>query len=290
MTVGVLVVGPSVVAPAINPAPEGSPPWFPFLFITIACGAISGFHGLVSGGTTSKQVANWTDAKPIGFGSMLGEGLLALLATLAVASGFENTGAWHVHYSSWGAANGLTAKINAFVLGAGKFLQGLNISKDVSETVIAVLIISFAATSLDTASRIQRYIISEIGEAIQVRTLQNRFVAGIIAIGSAYFLMMSGDGGKGGLKLWPLFGATNQMLAGLSLIVLSIYLKKIRKNYLVFLVPAFLIISFTLIALVMNASNFYVTQNYFLLTISLLLLVIQSFVIFEGIRVFRRLI
>ena len=83
MSLGVVVVSPVVVAPAINPHPEGAPPWFPFLFITIACGAISGFHGLVSGGTTS-QVKKFKDAKPIGYGSMLGEGLLALLATLAV--------------------------------------------------------------------------------------------------------------------------------------------------------------------------------------------------------------
>ena len=159
----------------------------------------------VSGGTTSKQVSNWKDAKPVGYGSMLGEGLLALLATVAVATGFDSPGAWHDHYSSWGAANGLTAKINAFVMGAGGFLQGLNIPKDMSETVIAVLIISFAATSLDTASRIQRYIISEIGEATKIKPLENRYVASAIAISSAYFLMMSGDGGKGGLKLWHSF-------------------------------------------------------------------------------------
>ena len=127
--------------------PPGAPPWFPFLFITIACGAISGFHGLVSAGTTSKQVKRWRDAKPIAYGGMLGEGLLAILATLAVASGFKSRAAWHAHYSSWGAANGLSAKINAFVTGAGGFLEGLGISSEISHTVIAVLIISFAATS-----------------------------------------------------------------------------------------------------------------------------------------------
>ena len=78
MSLGVIVVSPTVVAPAINPNPEGAPPWFPFLFITIACGAISGFHGLVSGGTTSKQVKKFKDAKPIGYGSMLGEGSFSI--------------------------------------------------------------------------------------------------------------------------------------------------------------------------------------------------------------------
>ena len=288
MSVGVFVVSPMVVAPTINTNPVGAPPWFPFLFITIACGAISGFHGLVSGGTTSKQVNQWKDAKPIGYGSMLGEGLLALLATVAVATGFDSPGAWHQHYSSWNAANGLSAKINAFVLGAGSFLEGLGISKDISQTVIAVLIISFAATSLDTASRIQRYIISEIGEAIKFKPLENRFVASFLAVGSAYFLMISGDSGKGGLKLWPLFGATNQMLAGLTLIVLSAYLFKNKKNGYVFLVPASFVIILTSIALLMNTFDFYQTGNYFLTILSAVLLTIQFFVVIIGVKSMRK--
>ena len=88
MSLGVIIVSPEVVAPIINPEPKGAPSWFPFLFITIACGAISGFHGLVSGGTTSKQVKNFKDAKVIGYGSMIGEGLLALLAHLPFVRDF----------------------------------------------------------------------------------------------------------------------------------------------------------------------------------------------------------
>ncbi len=288
MSIGVFVVGPTVVAPALNPTPEGAPPWFPFLFITIACGAISGFHGLVSGGTTSKQVSNWKDAKPIGYGSMLGEGLLALLATVAVATGFDSPGAWHDHYSSWNAANGLSAKINAFVLGASGFLQGLHIPREISETVIAVLIISFAATSLDTASRIQRYIISEIGDALKIKPFKNRFIASAVAVGSAYLLMLSGDSGKGGLKLWPLFGATNQMLAGLSLTVMGIYFMKKKKNANIFFLPAFFIVLMTLLALGMNTLSFYNQHNYFLMAIAIALLLIQVIVLFEGLRLVKR--
>lgn len=284
MVAGVFVVSPVVVAPVINPSPIGAPPWFPFLFITIACGAISGFHGLVSGGTTSKQVNTWADAKPIGYGSMLGEGLLALLATVAVATGFDSPGAWHNHYSSWNAANGLTAKINAFVMGAGGFLQGLGIPQHISETVIAVLIISFAATSLDTACRIQRYIISEIGESINFNPLKNRFFASFLAVLSAYALMMSGDSGKGGLNLWPLFGATNQMLASLSLLVLGVYLKRNKKSAGYFTIPAGLIIFVTLVALCFNTYNFYQAKNFFLMAISSVLLLIELLVVKEGIN------
>jgi carbon starvation protein len=287
MSLGVLIVSPDVVAPALNLNPKGAPPWFPFLFITIACGAISGFHGLVSGGTTSKQVKKFKDAKPIGYGSMLGEGLLALLATLAVCTGFSDSGHWHDHYSSWSAANGLTAKINAFVLGAGGFLSGLGIPENISQTVIAVLIISFAATSLDTACRIQRYIISELGESFSIKPLKNRFLSGGLAVGTAFLLMISGDQGKGGLSLWPLFGATNQMLACLSLIVISVWLKKRGKNSLYFLVPALIILIVTSIALTFNLFKFFEAENYFLTIISLILLVIEFFIASLSVKIFR---
>ena len=284
MTIGVFVVSPKTVAPAFNLTPVGAPPWFPFLFITIACGAISGFHGLVSGGTTSKQVQRWKDAKPIGYGSMLGEGLLALLATVAVSTGFSSAADWHHHYANWNAANGLSAKINAFVLGAGGFLNGLGISSHISQTVIAVLIISFAATSLDTACRIQRYIISEIGESFSISFLKNRFSSSAIAVISAFFLMISGDGGKGGLKLWPLFGAANQMLASLSLLVLSVYLIRAKKNAKVFLIPALIIIIITTLALILNLINFYQGNNYFLAVLAVILIGIEILVVVEGIK------
>jgi carbon starvation protein len=287
MSLGVLLTSPDVVAPALNLSPEGAPPWFPFLFITIACGAISGFHGLVSGGTTSKQVMRFRDAKPIGYGSMLGEGLLALLATLAVCTGFSDSAHWHGHYASWSAANGLTAKINAFVLGAGNFLSGLGISESISQTVIAVLIISFAATSLDTACRIQRYIISELGDTLNIKPLKNRYLSAFVAVGSAFLLMISGDQGKGGLSLWPLFGATNQMLACLSLIIISVWLKAKKKNTLVFLIPAGIVLVITSIALVYNTKGFFSSGKYLLGGISSILIIIELMIVRLGIKVFR---
>ena len=113
LILGLFIVQPTVVAPAFNPDPVGAPPWFPFLFITIACGAISGFHGLVSSGTSSKQVKKWTDARPIGYGSAIGEGTLALITTLAVTAGFSSLGAWHNHYIDWSGAVGLASAIEA---------------------------------------------------------------------------------------------------------------------------------------------------------------------------------
>lgn len=287
MILGLFITSPTIVAPALNLEAQGAPPWFPFLFITIACGAISGFHGLVSGGTTSKQIEKWVDAKPVGYGSMLGEGLLALLATLAVTAGFSSSEAWHNHYSSWNAANGLSAKIGAFVIGAGKFVAGVGIPENISHTVIAVLIISFAATSLDTACRIQRYIIAEIGESFKIKPLQNRFVGSGIAVLSAFLLMISADGGKGGLKIWPLFGATNQMLAGLTLVVISIYLIKMKRPSKSYLIPAVIIMSLTSLALIFNISFFAKSDNYFLVTLGVILFLSQIWIVFESIIALR---
>jgi carbon starvation protein len=292
LVLGLIVSSPTVVAPAINPNPVGAPPWFPFLFITIACGAISGFHGLVSSGTTSKQVAKFKDAKFIGYGGMLGEGLLAILATLAVTAGFKSSAMWHSHYSSWNAANGLASKIKAFVLGSGNFLQSLGIPAEYSNTVIAVLIISFAATSLDTAARIQRLIISEIGSNLKIKLLENRYVSAFIAIATAFALIMMRGGGKGGLILWPLFGATNQMLACLTLIVISIYLLKTKPNnkyYLCFGIPAIFLAIITSIGIINNIQNFMFMRNYFLTTVGCILFICQIWIIIEAIIQFNKM-
>ncbi len=282
MIVGLFIVQPKIVAPMINTGAEGAPPWFPFLFITIACGAISGFHGLVSGGTTSKQIAKWSDAKPVGYGSMLGEGLLALLATLAVTAGFSSESAWHSHYANWGAANGLSAKISAFVLGAGKFVSGVGIPEDVSQVVIAVLIISFAATSLDTACRIQRYILAEFGETFRFPILQNKYFGSGLAVGSAFLLMLTANGGEGGLHLWPLFGATNQMLAGLTLTLIAIWLYQNRKNPIPYAIPAIFIILMTGLGLSINIKNFYQSGSTMLTVIGIVLFMAQIWVIVEA--------
>jgi carbon starvation protein len=288
MILGLFITQPEIVAPAINLNPKGAPPIFPFLFITIACGAISGFHGLVSGGTSSKQVECWKDARPVAYGSMLGEGLLALMATLAVTAGFSSSHSWHTHYASWDAANGLSAKITAFVTGAGKFVSGLGISTEISQTVIAVLIISFAATSLDTACRIQRYVIGEFGDFLKVPVLKNRFAGSGLAVGSAFALMLTSDGGKGGLSLWPLFGATNQMLAALTLILITVFLISHKKPALNFALPAFFIIIITSIGLGLNINIYIQKQNVFLTIIGVILFIAQIWITLEAILAIKK--
>ncbi len=372
-----------IVAPAWNPDPAGAPLVFPFLFITIACGAISGFHCLVSSGTSSKQLDNEPDARFVGYGAMLTEGFLATIVILACVAGLglgvtvtpkaaslsgpekqprvvsvdytrsdgqahrldaigtavrwgplgsrgssrpihgyeadltrdahyvESEGvwlaqaqpasegapplpneaalvastAWKSRYSSWSAAGSLGAKVSAFVDGSANFLKTIGMPAGIAVALMGVLVASFAGTTLDTACRLQRYVVQELaatfiplrkpqecagcgydltlntsgrcpecGAAVEPAAdppgvspalapftrsydmfliFRNKYAATLFAVGVA--VLMAGmpapgaewswaNAGKGGLILWPMFGATNQLLGGLAFLVIGFYL------------------------------------------------------------------
>jgi len=294
---GIIFAQPIMDAPAFKLS-ENPIPWFPFLFITIACGAISGFHGLVSSGTTSKQLANIKDSRFIGYGGMIGEATLAIAATIAVAAGFESSSAWHNHYDNFDLAKGLEPKLSAFVNGTAGFLSEIGISQTIVDSqgnsrsigavFIGVMVISFAATSLDTAVRIQRYIIGEIGEAIKIRPLaENRYLQSAAAVLFSLILVLSDGTGAGGLKLWPLFGSTNQLLGSLTLLVISLWLYKQGRQYLYTLVPMIFIMGITFIATYFNILIYIDGENYLLVFIAFVIGVSQLWIIFEGIKSIR---
>ncbi len=283
-----------IVAPAINFAPKGAPPLVPFIFITIACGAVSGFHSLVSSGTSAKQIRKETDSQLIGYGAMVMEGVLAVLVIIAVAAGigiaYQNgkgnflTGipAWTAHYSSWTAAQGLGSKISAFVIGAANIINSIGIPKSVAVVIMGVFVVSFAGTTLDTATRIQRYVLSELfGE---VKIFQDRKFATAVAVITAGLLAFTtGASGSGALKLWPMFGATNQTLAALALLLITIWLK--RKGGIKFLIsgiPCIFMALITTWALVINQINFIGSRNSVLLVLNLIILCLNVWIIIEG--------
>ena len=283
----ILIFKPEITAPALNLS-SGGPPIIPFLFVTIACGAISGFHGLVSSGTTSKQIDKPSDARMIGYGSMLGEGSLALATIIASVAGIalvtncEINGVFHEHLS-WGAyydtwEHAAKNKFMAFVLGGGALLEKLGLSVELARTLISVLIISFAATTLDTATRIQRMIITELGNATNIKPLKNKIGATILGVIPAYLLTLNGTG----WKLWPVFGASNQMLAALTLMVISIYFWKKGRNIFPLLLPMLFIMFITIISLFIKTNEFFITNNYLLLGINIILIVLILWMIIEG--------
>ena len=330
-------------APAVQDrVPAGAPPIFPFLFITIACGAISGFHCLVSSGTSSKQIANEQDAQSVGYGAMLLEGALAVIVILACCAGtgmgkFERqapaatvagassdgetrsvaavyvarkdeltqkpiTGraAWNSHYNAsmkWTDFK-LGHKVGAFVEGGGNFVASLGIPLPLAIGIIAVLVACFAATTLDTATRLQRYVVQGLGHSMKIKPLTNMYVATLVAVALAGIIaLMPGPDqkmGSGGMLLWPLFGSTNQLLAGLALLVTTLYLWRRKKPIWFIIGPTLLMIGLPFYALIWQMTNpdsgwFGSNKpNWLLGGIALLTLSLQIWMVVEAILILPR--
>lgn len=246
---GLIITNPEVTAPMTNS--EASTPWFPLLFITIACGAISGFHGLVSSGTTSKQLDKETDARFVGYLGAVGEGILALISIIAVVSFFGSAGEFTAVYSSFQDAN--QSGLGNFVAGAASLATGLGIPTEVASTIVAIIVVSFAATTLDSSVRLMRYIISELGTEYKIKPMTTVHGATTIAVVSSAALTLLPQGpngfGSGGYLLWPLFGTSNQLLAGITLMLIAIWLKRLGRNYWPALVPMIFLMFMTMWAM-----------------------------------------
>ena len=252
----VLIASPTIVAPAINPnVPASAPPLFPLLFVTIACGAISGFHGLVGSGTTSKQLNKETDARFVGYLGSSGEGSLALVAIIAATAGFASLGDWEAMYSEFGNG-GMTA----FVQGGARIVSaGVGISEEFAATLLAVMAVLFAGTTMDAGVRLQRYIVQEWGTIYNIPILQNGYLATGAAVAACLLLAFGAGGpsGEGGMLIWPLFGTTNQLLAGLTLLVISVILVKLGRPARYTLVPMVFITTMALAAAIYQLGNLY---------------------------------
>jgi carbon starvation protein len=285
----------TIVAPAYNATPEAAPPLWPFLFITIACGAISGFHSLVSSGTSAKQVRSEEDALFVGYGSMLLEATLATLVIIACVAGIgmgyttkdgallTGVPAYTQHYASWAAAAGLGSKVTAFVVGAANMIASFGLPKAFAILIMGVFVASFAGTTLDSATRIQRYILTEAFSSLGVNAFKNKYFSTLVAVVTAGILAFStGASGKGALKLWPLFGATNQTLAALVLIIITLYLKQQRKAWWVAAAPAVFMSVMTIWALILNQFKFVTQHNMLLQVINAIILLLAIWIIIEG--------
>lgn len=294
VTIGIVIAHPPLVAPAVNLAPKGAPPIWPFIFVIIACGAVSGFHSLVSSGTSSKQCDSEKSSLFIGYGSMLMESVLSVLVIVAVAAGvglgltgeggqvFTGIKAFNHHYTSWEAANGLSDKIGAFIQGSANMMTSYGIPLKIALAVMAVFIVSFAATTLDSATRIQRYVIGELSNAWNFRLLAGRQAGTAFAVLTAAGLAFCNGSGQGAMKLWPLFGSVNQLLAGLALLITTIYLARRRINIACTALPMIFMIIMTTWALVLKVRISYNNSNWLLFGIGLVVLLLQIWMIIEG--------
>ena len=215
---------------------------------------------------------------------MLGEGTLGMLAVLASTAGFATAAHWSHHYASWGEANGLSAKLEAFVGGGATFVAALGVPIDTARTFIAVMVIAFAATSLDTGARIQRLVIAELASRVGIKPLTNRFAASALGIGAALLLALTQADGRGGLILWPLFGTTNQLVAGATLLVVSVWLRQTGRPIAYTLVPMLFVGSTTIIAMVGEVSSYFAafSERWLLALIGSAILIADLWVMLAG--------
>ena len=272
---GIVVMGPRLELAPVTAFTVGNATLFPILFVTVACGAISGFHSLVGSGTTSKQIDTEKDIRLIGYGSMLIEGVLAVIAI--ITAGYIGAD----RLAELLAAGG---PVNVFSDGLGTFMTALGLPFATAKSFVALAISAFALTSLDTATRLARFIFQEFfvkeGEEVSESGFQNRYVStGITVVlgGSLAFFGWS--------KIWPLFGSANQLLAALALLALAVWLKDMGKEYKQIVIPMIFMFAVTLVALVqLILANL---ANYVLLFFAVALFILALVLIYQAVIAIR---
>ncbi len=248
---------------------------FPLLFVIIPCGACSGFHSLVCSGTTAKQLDNERHILPIGYGAMLLEGVVALIALISVAG---------LHNGEYISILSEKGPIYAFASGISGFCEHLNLSRDVGRSFLSLTISAFILTTLDTAARLSRFTLQEIvmprygatkRENIQTFLLRNRYIATLFVVIISGYLAFSGDGGK----IWPVFGASNQLLAALALLTATVVLVKGKIKIVSVFLPFIFMITISVWALLKLLLINMLPLNLPLFTASLFLLIMAIFLV-----------
>ena len=280
-------------APMLQLNPKNAPPLLPFVFVLIACGSISGFHALVSSGTSAKQLNKETDAKVIGYGGMIGESLLGLIAILATTTLFSTQEAWHSAYGDYSAI-GLSQKVGFFIQGGASFLNSLGIPGTLTSSLIAFLVVSFALTSLDSGTRLLRYNIEELGNSLPFsrlkRITQNRYISSLLAVGAIAFIAFFKTGERSiGQLLWSLFGTTNQLLGALALLLASIYLYSRGKNPLYTLIPMIFLLVATTYAMFSQLHGFLMENtNLILIVMNVVLIILTAWLLVESLSAVKK--
>lgn len=242
--IGVFAAKPEVNLPAFSGFTINGQMLFPFLFVTVACGAVSGFHSLVSSGTASKQIKNEKSMLPVSFGAMLMESALAVIALIAVAS-FSSSAEY--------TALGYNTPAQIFAGGVANFLAVLGLPQNVVFTLINLAVSAFALTSLDSVSRVGRLSFQELflDDFIKEedmgpvrKILTNKYFAAILTLVLAYFLTQAGYD-----SIWPLFGSSNQMLSALAFLACAVFLKRTKRKSFMLWVPLCTMVAVTFTAL-----------------------------------------
>jgi carbon starvation protein len=259
---GLVLAHPAVSMPYYNKWSASEGYLWPMLFVTVACGAVSGFHALIASGTSSKQIANERHVKRIGYGGMVTEGLVAVLAIIATAVLFRRGEDFTLALKS-------ATPIGIFARGYGVITKG--ILAGYGPFIAITILNAFILTTLDTATRISRYLTEELFG------VKNRYLSTLSIIILSATLAFSGKW----QKIWPAFGASNQLVAALALFVLSCWLLAKNKSAKFTLWPAFFMLVTAVAALVYQVIRYFLNKEFVLLILSILLIVLAGFMVFE---------
>jgi len=263
---GLLLSHPKITMPYYHRWNSSEGYLWPALFITVACGAISGFHALIASGTSSKQIANERHVRRIGYGGMVAEGIVAVLAIIATAILFGPK-------EDLGAALKNIGPITIFGRGYGLVTQ--NILGGNGHFIAITILNAFILTTLDTATRISRYLSEELFR------IKNRYLSTALIIILSAALAFSGKWNR----IWPAFGASNQLVAALALFVLSCWLLSKNKTIKFTLAPAFFLLITTVAALIFQAVKYFTHKDAVLLVVTVCLLILTGFMVWEIIKV-----
>ena len=278
---GIFVTLPRMKAPFFVSYQSAQGPLWPMMFVIIACGAISGFHSLISSGTTSKQLPHKPAAKRVTFGGMILEGVLSLLAIIAVCAGLQWVGGTPglvypelIKESGW---------IVTFGKGFGQLVAPI-LGSTVGALIAMFTLNAFVLTTLDSATRITRYITEEMfGEALGIKILKNKYLSTLLIALLALWLALGSW-----TKIWPVFGASNQLIAALVLLLASVYLFQKRQSAVYTFVPAIFMTVTTIGALIYQMVGFFRSNNFLLFTIAAVLVVLAADMLLEAFKVLRK--
>lgn len=272
--IGIFITHPGMELEPVTAFNVDGTPLFPMLFVTVACGAISGFHSLVGSGTTSKQLDKESDAKLIGYGGMLIECVVAIIAI--ITAGYISKGEFTNLLSNGGP-------VNVFSNGVGNFMASFGIPEHVGTSFAALAVSAFAMTSLDTSTRLARFVFQEFFEDFEKEDkkspLTNRYVSTIITVVLAGILAFVGWD-----VIWPLFGSANQLLSALALMALAVWMANLGKDNKMFTIPMIFMFAVTLTALVITIQQNIVDRNILLVIISILLFILAIDLLIQAIK------
>jgi len=276
-TIGVILFAPQIKYPAyVGFYNENLGYLFPILFITIACGALSGFHSLVSSGTTAKQLDNEKSGRFITYGGMLIEAFLAVIAIGSVI---------YLSQAEFAARLGeLKTPIGMFSAGIGEFMSSFGLPMEIGTSFVALTVSAFLLTSLDSATRLGRYAVQEFCEERAPKLAKNPHAATAVVVALAAVLALSGTW----TTVWPIFGAANQMLGALALLAVTAWLAKRKTKTAFTAIPMVLMFIITLSALVVIMQQNFIKGNYILVVIASLLFVLCIALVLEAWQTFTR--